>query len=225
MNLNIFRSMSYGVYVITTKDGERPVGCIANSTMQITSTPATLAVSMNHDNYTNECIEKTGYFAVSILSEGSDASIIGTFGFHSAREVDKFANVKYVEKQGMPVITDSCGYAICKVINKMETSTHTVFLGEVVDCDVFDQSRDAMTYAYYHKVVKGSSPKNAPTYLPEESKSDVPAADGNSTKEGTAQTGGKWVCSVCGYQYEGEELPEDYICPLCGQGADKFHKE
>ena len=104
MNTMIFRDMSYGVYVTTSMDGNRPVGCITNSIMQITSDPATIAVSVNHDNYTNSCIDKTGKFAFSILSEKSDPSIIGTFGFHSCRDTDKFSNVDYEMAAGLPVI-------------------------------------------------------------------------------------------------------------------------
>ena len=167
MNTNIFRKLSYGVYVISTWDNGRPTGCTANSAMQITSSPATIAVSVNHDNYTNHCIAETGKFAVSILSEESDPSIIGTFGFWSGKDTDKFDKVQYSVKDFMPVIDDSCGYIVCNVIDRMETATHTVFLGEVTGGEVF-AGREAMTYAYYHKVVKGKSPRNAPTYLPEE---------------------------------------------------------
>ncbi len=209
MNKNAFHKLSYGVYVVSTWDKGRPTGCTANSAMQITSTPATIAVSINHDNYTNECIAENGKFAVSILAEDSDPSIIGTFGFQTGRDVDKFSQVKYSVEDYMPVISDSCGYIVCQVIDKMETSTHTVFLGEVVGAELFG-SREAMTYAYYHKVVKGKSPKNAPTYLPEEE---------NESGAGAKR---RFKCSVCGYIYEGEELPEDYKCPICGMGADKF---
>lgn len=212
MNTSIFRNMSYGVYVVTTLDNNRPVGCVANSIMQITSSPATVAVSINHDNYTNSCITKTGTFAFSILSEKSDSSIIGTFGFQSSKDTDKFANVSYQLKQDLPVLTDSCGYVVCKVINTMETATHTVFLGEVVDADVLDTSVPAMTYAYYHNVIKGKSPKNAPTYLQEQE--SAPAE----------KTTGRWECQICGYIYEGDSLPPDYICPVCRQGADKFQR-
>ena len=90
MNTKVLRSLSYGVYITTTMDGQRPTGCITNSVMQITSSPATVAVSVNHDNYTNGCIEKNGFFAVSILTVDSDASLIGRFGFQSGRDVDKF---------------------------------------------------------------------------------------------------------------------------------------
>lgn len=214
MNPKVFRNLSYGVYVVSALDGERPTGCIANSTMQITSSPATIAVSMNHDNFTNSCIEKTGKFAVSILSEHSDPSIIGQFGFQSGKDVNKFDTVSYDIFDGLPVVTDSCGYITCKVIDKMETSTHTVFLGEVVEGDLF-KNDTAMTYAYYHQVVKGTSPKNAPTYIAEE---DAPSKEKEE----------KWVCTICGYVYDGEtpfeELPNDYQCPICKMPKSKFEK-
>lgn len=212
VDTNIFRSMSYGVYVVGTMDNERPTGCIANSIMQITSSPATIAISINHDNYTNGCIEKTGKFAFSILSQESDPSLIGNFGFQSGKEVDKFKDIPYELAEGVPVVKGSCGYVVCNVIQKMETATHTVFLGEVLDGNVYGSNSEAMTYAYYHKVVKGRSPKNAPTYLPEE---DEQKTEAKATK---------YVCQICGYIHEGETLPPDFICPTCKNGADKFKK-
>ena len=167
MNKHVFRNLSYGVYIISSMDGERPTGCTANSVMQVTSSPATIAVSINHDNYTNSCIDKTGAFAVSILSEASDSTLIGRFGFMSGRDMDKFEGVEHSVKEGLPVLQDACEYIVCKVIDRMETSTHTVFLGEVIDADM-QKDAPPMTYAYYHNVIKGKSPKNAPTYLPED---------------------------------------------------------
>lgn len=166
MNNNVFRNLSYGVYVVSTWDNGRATGCTANSAMQITSSPATIAVSINHDNYTNSCIKDTERFAVSILSEKSDAGIIGTFGFYTGKEKDKFEEVQHKIFANMPVVSDSCGYIVCKVINTVETSTHTIFIGEVIDGDV-NGTDTPMTYAYYHNVVKGRSPKNAPTYIEE----------------------------------------------------------
>ncbi|MCI9201124.1 MAG: flavin reductase [Lachnospiraceae bacterium] len=214
MDINIFRKMSYGVYIVSSLDGERPTGCIANSIMQITSSPATVAVSVNHDNYTNGCIEKTGKFAFSIMAEDSDAGLIGNFGFRSGKDVDKFEHVDYEMVQGIPVVKYTCGYVVCKVINKMETATHTVFLGEVIDAGSYNGMGDAMTYAYYHNVVKGKSPKNAPTYLPEN-------GDGNTVED---EKKAKYTCQVCGYVYKGNALPEDFKCPICGVGADRFVK-
>lgn len=166
MNKNAFRQLSYGVYVVSTWDKGRATGCTANSAMQITSEPATIAVSINHDNYTNQCIQDTGKFAVSILGENSDPGIIGTFGFKSGRDSNKFDEVKQELRECMPVVADACAYAVCEVVDKMETSTHTVFLGKVLDANILSAD-DPMTYAYYHKVIKGKSPKNAPTYIAE----------------------------------------------------------
>lgn len=210
INKNVFRNLSYGVYIVSTMDGDKPTGCVANSVMQITSTPATFAVSMNHDNYTNACIQKSGKFCISILAEQSNPGLIGIFGFQSGKDIQKFENVEKVEKEGLSVVSDSCGYIVCKVIDKMETNTHTVFLGEAIVADTMKDGTP-MTYAYYHNVVKGKSPKNAPTYVEEEVE---------ETKEG------KWICSVCGYEYKGElpfeEVPEEFVCPLCKQPKSKF---
>jgi len=167
---------------------------------------------MNHDNYTNGCIDKTGKFSFSILSQSSNPSLIGTFGFQSGKDADKFKEVDYEIAEGVPVVKDSCGYVVCKVLQKMETATHTVFLGEVIDAKVYEGGKEQMTYAYYHSVIKGKSPKNAPTYLPEE----------DTKTDGAKKV--KYVCQVCGYVYEGDELPKDFVCPVCKQGADKFKR-
>lgn len=212
MNPNAFRKLSYGVYVISSWDEGRPTGCTANSVMQITSEPATVAVSINHDNYTNGCISRSGRFAVSVLSETSDPSIIGTFGFQSGKTVNKFDSVEYEQKANLPVVKDSCAWIVCEVIDRMETATHTVFLGKVVDADE-QGAGEPMTYAYYHKVIRGKSPKNAPTYLPEDEKAQE----------------ARWVCSVCGYIYDGEtpfeQLPDSFVCPVCRQPKSAFVKK
>lgn len=166
MNQTALQKLSYGVYVISTWDNGRATGCTANSAMQITAEPATIAVSINHNNYTNECIQNTGKFAISVLGEQSEPGIIGGFGFRSGRDCNKFDDVKQVVKGYLPVVADACAYVVCDVIDKMETETHTVFLGKVVDADVLKDDAP-MTYAYYHNVIKGKSPKNAPTYIAE----------------------------------------------------------
>ncbi len=222
MDKNAFRQLSYGVYVVSTWDKGRAVGCIANSAMQITSEPATIAVSINHDNYTNRCMQETGKFALSILGEHSDPGIIGTFGFKSGKDHNKFEETEQTVRNYMPVAADACAYIVCEIIDKMETSTHTVFLGRVTDADILKPD-DAMTYAYYHNVIKGKSPKNAPTYLAEEAPADT-AAGAGSKASGKAT----YVCSICGYVYEGdtpfEELPEDFKCPVCQQPKSVFEK-
>lgn len=224
MDSKIFRSMSYGVYVAGTMDGDRPTGCIVNSVMQITSSPATVAISVNHDNYTNGCIAKSGLFSFSILAEDSDPGLIGGFGFRSGKDVNKFDGVDHEMAAGVPVVKDSCGYVVCRVINTMETATHTVFLGEVIDGVVYEGNRKPMTYAYYHQVVKGKSPKNAPTYLPEEEEKTQAAGQQEADPVKEEKVSSKWKCQICGYEHEGEELPEGFTCPWCKQGAENFHR-
>ena len=132
--------------------------------MQITAEPATVALSINHDNYTNQCIKDTKEFSVNILPEKINPLIIGTFGFRSARDIDKFANIKYKTINNLPVCEEACAYLICKLINTLETNTHTIFLASVEDCEILNDNAP-MSYAYYHNVIKGKSPKTAPTYV------------------------------------------------------------
>lgn len=212
MDKKVLRNLSYGVYVVTSKDNDRNVGCVANSVMQVTSNPMMVAVSINHDNYTNSCVKKSGKFVVSILKEDSDAKIIGEFGFKSSRDTDKFKNINYNMVDDLAVINDSCGYLICEVIDQMETNTHTVFLAEITNADGYTDD-NPMTYKYYHEKLKGTSPKNAPTYQEESKTEDV--------SEKKAQ---RWRCKICGYIYEGEELPSDFICPICGRPASEFER-
>ena len=210
MNTKVLRDLSYGVYMIATKDNDKIVGCIANSVMQITTNK--IAISINHDNYTNKCINDSGKFSISILSENCDPKIIGTFGYNSSKDIDKFKDINYKEYDDVPIIEDSCGYITCKLVNKMDTDTHTVFLGEIISCDKLNTDTP-MTYSYYHNNLKGKTPKNAPTYIEE--------ADNKDTK-----TKNIFVCSVCGYRYETEldELPDDFKCPICGKGKEYFKK-
>lgn len=166
MDKQVFRDMSYGVYITTSADNGRPVGCVSNSNTQITSSPATFSVSLNHDNYTTECIRRCGRFAFTILSEKSDPALIGRFGFFSSRDTDKFEGVEFERVSWVPVVKAGCGYVVCRVIGEMETSTHTIFLGEAIEAKKLSDE-PLMTYAYYHQVIRGKSPKNAPTYIAE----------------------------------------------------------
>ena len=210
MDKKVLRNLSYGVYAVTSRDKDKNVGCIANSIMQVTSNPSVIAVSINHDNYTNKVIKENNKFGVSILKETTDAKIIGTFGYKSSKDNDKFDGINFKEISEIPVLENTCGYMVCKVIDTMETSTHTIFLGEVIEADDYS-TENAMTYKYYHENLKGSSPKNAPTY----EETSISQVDKDSKKS-------KWKCSICGYIYEADELPDDFKCPLCGVGREYF---
>lgn len=165
MNNEVLKNLSYGVYVITSLCGDSPAGCIANSLIQVTYN--TIAVSIHHDNFTNKCIDNSKKFAVSILGVESSNKIIGNFGYHSCKDFDKFKDIKTNTIDGLQVIDEALGYIICDVVNKLETETHTIFLGKIIDGEM-QNSQIPMTYAYYHSVRKGVSPKNAPTYIKKE---------------------------------------------------------
>lgn len=203
MDITALFTLSYGVYAVSAFDeaNERHTGCIANSVMQITASPATLAVSLNHDNHTNAVIAKGGRFCVSVLSENTAPATIGSLGFRSGRDAAKYTDTPHTLHGGFAVPDGACAYIVCTVIDSMETDTHTVFLARIDDAENLSKN-PPMTYAYYHRVIKGKAPKNAPTYVEEKPKEQ------------------QWVCTVCGYVYDGdtpfEELPESYCCPLCG---------
>ena len=178
MDNTAFFNLSYGVYLCTTWDNGRPTGCVANSAMQITANPATIAVSINHENYTHKCIKDCGYFAMVVLAEDSDPKLIGKFGFMSGEKVNKFDGTPYSVRGKLPIPDGGLCYFVCKVINAMETATHTVFLGEVIEAENLRKGVP-MTYAYYHKVLKGKTSAKAPTYVADEPKEEV-----------------KYVCSI-----------------------------
>jgi len=204
--------MSYGLYIIGTRDGEKYAGCVVNTVTQATSSPVTLTVCINKDNYTNACIKKCKEFSVSILSENTAQGIIGIFGFSSGRDTDKFPKAAYgLTPSGLPYIKEgAAGYLQCKVIDCIDDYTHTIFIAEVQEAENISDA-PPMTYAYYHNVIKGKTPKNASTFV-------------NEPKE---EPGASYVCSVCGYVYPGgkeefERLPDDYRCPICRVAKSKF---
>jgi len=214
MDKTVLHKISYGLYVIGVPDGNRVSGCIVNTVFQITSA-GVIAISMNHNNYTHSLIEKEGRLAVSILSEQTPGSVIGALGFASGRDKDKFAGIAYELHDGLPIVKENaCGYLICDIVGKHETETHTVFFAEVKDAFA-GEKLPPMTYEYYHRVIKGSAPKNAPTYQEPEKKEIV--------KE---ESSVKYECSVCHYVYEGDINlePDDYVCPICGVGKEMFEK-
>ena len=213
MDKAIFK-LSYGMYVLgTTAEDLMPTGCIVNTAFQITSDPQTVAVSVNYNNFTNVCIKNTREFTLSVLSEMTDQSVIGRFGFASGRDTNKFDGIKYKTVMNhMPVLTENiCAWLHCQVENIVDVGTHAIFIGRVIDSEVLDSALVPMTYSYYRNVIKGVSPKNAPTFVaePEPSAEDV------------------YVCGVCGYEFKGdfENLPDDWVCPICKAPKSKFIKK
>jgi len=232
MNTSAFRKISYGLYVVTSGKERRFNGQIANTVFQVTSEPPTLAVSINKLNFTHEHIRESRRFAVSILGETTPMTMIGQFGFKCGRDINKFEGIGVrTGKTGVPVVVDhAVAFVETEVVGELDCGTHTIFLGQVVECDILDAEAEPMTYAYYHKVKGGKAPKNAPTYLKEES----------AQPEALAAKAARYTCTICGYVYdpregdpEGniepgtrfEDLPAGWVCPVCGAEKDKFVKE
>lgn len=207
-NKAVLWDLSYGVYVVSSMDNERPTGCIANCAVQLTHD--TIAVSLNHQNYTNDVIKQNEKFSISILSQKSNSNIISTFGFTSGKDTNKFENIKYKMIDDVPVVEDCVGYIILKTVNKLELETHTLFIGEIIDGDILSDDIP-MTYKYYHDTIKGRAPKNAPTYIEEEVK--------KTDKK-------RYKCKICGYIYEGDITLEDenYVCPICKKPKSFFEE-
>lgn len=238
MDINVFRDISYGLYIISTKYNERNVGCVINTLSQVTSENPIISVSINKNNYTNEAIKSSKKFGISIISEKINEEIIYKFGYNSSKDVDKFERYKYEEENGVPVITEGvCSYLICELIQVVDCETHDIFIARVVDTKKCSDEKE-MTYRYYHEVIKGKAPKNAPTYIKEdvegsnngeninqEGSGNKENSDKDNSKEGFA----KYRCIICGYIYDEEvekvkfeDLPSDWKCPRCGVGKENF---
>lgn len=230
MNHEAFYKITYGLYVVSSTDGSRSNGYIANTAFQVTSQPARFAIACNKDNYTCELIRQSQVFAISVLQQETKAEVIGLFGYKSGRTVDKFASVLHRTGQtGAPILLeDTLAWFECRVVQTIDVGTHMLFVGEAVDGDVLDNCHLPLTYAYYRDVKKGKAPKNAPTYI---DPAKVQAA------ESTPLPAAKYVCTVCGHVYdpaigepEGgipagtrfEDLPESWVCPICGAGKSDF---
>jgi flavin reductase (DIM6/NTAB) family NADH-FMN oxidoreductase RutF/rubredoxin len=231
MNKGAFYKLSYGLYVITSGVEGKFNGQIANTVFQVTSEPPTVAVSINKQNYTHECIRSSHRFAVSILEEATPMTMIGQFGFKCGRDIDKFSGIQVRKgKTGVPIVTNhAVAFIEAEVTGEMDCGTHTIFLGQVVECDILDAAAEPMTYAYYHKIKGGKSPKNAPTYQQEAPPQPAPSAE----------KAARYTCTVCGYIYDPEkgdpegkikpgtrfeDLPAEWVCPVCGAQKDKFEK-
>ena len=218
-------NLSYGLYVITSKNGDKINGQTANALIQVTAEPPAIAIGLNKKNLTNEYIKESKVFAVSILSQDTPLNIIGQFGFKSGRDINKFENINHKQgKTGAPIILDNTlAYLETKVIHEMDVGTHTIFVGEIVESEVLKDGKP-MTYAYYHQVKRGTTPKTAPTYQKEEIK---------------PSTSARHMCLICGYIYDQEkgdpdggiapgtpfeDISDTWTCPTCGASKDQFKK-
>ena len=196
---NAMFKLSYGLFVLTA-GGEKDNGCIINTVTQITDSPKRISIAVNKANYTHDLILKSGTFNVSILDTNADFALFTRFGFQSGRDADKFSGLDSIARSenGLIYLTKMCNAFLSgKVIQTLDYGTHTVFIADVTEAKLLENT-PSMTYAYYFEHVK-------------------PQPNNLTTPHG-------WVCKICGYVYEGDELPADYICPLCKHGAEDFER-
>ena len=231
MNPKAYYKLTYGLYIISSKSGDKMNGYIANTAFQVTAEPPQIAVSCHKDNLSSSIIKEAGLFSVSVLKQDVATKLIGTFGFKSGKNIDKFESVAYkTGSTGIPIVTADCvAWFECKVVQTVDLGSHILFIGEVVDNDLLDENQEPLTYAWYQTVKNGKAPKNAPTYQkpvePKEAKTD----------------GGfkKYECIVCNHIYDEAEgdaetgippgtrfddLPDDWVCPTCGAEKADFEE-
>ncbi len=218
MDLSVLYNLTYGLYVVGSYCDGRPVGCVVNTCFQITSENPSVAISLNKNNFTLEALRRNPRFSLSIVAEDTDPAIIGKFGFVSSKDVDKYTGFGYHTLEGAPVVEGRfCGRLVLDAFNFVDCDTHVLVLARLV---ATEKGRGTpMTYSYYHNVVKGKAPKNAPTYRREEEEKPAEEAPAASVE---ANNRHRYRCDICGFEIECEgELPADYVCPLCG--ADRSH--
>lgn len=202
MDKKAMYNLTYGLFVLTSCHDGKDSGCIINTAGQVTSEPNRISIAVNKGNFTHDLVEKSGVFNLSILGEDAGFETFKHFGFQSGRTVDKFAGYADCRRSenGLYYVTSGVnGYISAAVEQKVDLGTHTLFIASVTDLDVLSDV-PSVTYAYYQANIKP--------------KPEKPAASGKTV----------WRCTVCGYTYEGDELPADFICPLCKHPASDFEK-
>ena len=199
MNKKAMYNLSYGLFVLTAHQDGKDNGCIINTAGQVTSTPNRISIAVNKQNLTHDMIQATGKFNVSIISQAAEYELFQHFGFQSGRNVDKLDGWVYAQRAANGVVYLTKGvnsYISATVEQAIDLGSHTLFIAELEDAEVLS-GEPSCTYGYYQSDIK---PK--------------PQAQKKTT----------WVCTVCGYVYEGEELPDDFVCPLCKHGKEDFQK-
>ena len=204
MNKKAMYKLSYGLFVLTAREGAKDNGCIINTAIQAASTPNQISICVNKANYTHDMIMRTGAFTVSVISQKASFELFEHFGFQTGREVEKFADYAACARgeNGIYYVTEGTNaYISVKVAKTEDLGSHTMFIGEITDMEVLSED-ESVTYEYY---MHHNKPK--------------PQDTGN-TEDGQTI----WRCTICGYEFVGEELPDDFICPLCKHPASDFEK-
>lgn len=218
MDKEIFKSISYGMYFVSSKINEKLSGCVINTFCQINSKGPLISISLNKDNYTNKVIKENNKFSISVISNTTKKEVIAKFGYQSSKDINKFNDINYEIIDNLPVVLENvCGYFICEVVNIIDCNTHDIFIAKVTSSKKTNDNVP-MTYKYYHENLKGTSPKNAPTYIEDKYVTNVNESN-------------KYRCTLCGFIYDEakekvkfNDLPNDWKCPLCGATKDMFER-
>lgn len=220
INFETLFKVTYGLYIVCSGDKNKGNGFISNTVFQVTAEPPRFAACCNKNNYTAELIQKHNAFSVSVLDKDAKPTIFGTFGFKTGKDFDKMKgiNVRYGDT-GVPIVLDeSIAVLEFKLLQTVDAGTHLIFIGELQNADILDNSKEALTYTYYRQARKGVAPKNAPTYI-----------DKSKLEKKAEITYKKYKCPACGYIYdEGTEkikfkdLSDDWVCPVCGTEKSDF---
>ena len=221
INFEALFKISYGLYIVSSGDKKSGNGFISNTVFQVTAEPVKFAACWSKNNYTTKFISKTGAFAVSVLHKDTSPETFGRFGYKSGKDIDKLEGMKVIYGEtGVPIILNECiAYIECRVVQTVDVGTHLIFIGELVQSEITDDSKEPITYQYYRKVKKGVAPKNAPTYV-DKSKFEMIKQDSSKIK---------YKCGACGYIYDESkesigfaDLPDNWICPVCGSEKSDF---
>lgn len=219
-----FRSLSSGLYVISAHaEDDRNCACIVNTLLQVASEPAQLLVSINKENATASAVSNGMRFCASALSQEATMDLIGTFGFQTSYDIDKFAEIEHdFSESGSPFLTECTLTTFdVRVDTVLDVGTHYVFVGTVEDARVLAQG-EPLTYSYYHTVLRGKTPQKAASY------NDGDDSKGSSAKPPQDAEEGKvaWRCKICGHVVEGypDGLPEDFVCPICKMACSCFER-
>ena len=231
MNIEAFFKISYGLYAVCSKSGAKLNGYISNTVFQVTAEPARFAISCSKNNFTTGLIEESKAFSISVLEKETGPNILGTFGYRSGKDTEKFVDINYkTGLTGSPILlNNTIAWFDCRVINSFDMGSHMLIIGELADSELCMPDKEPLTYAYYREFKKGKAPKNAPTYIDESKKKEV-------TPETKAT---KYYCPACGYVYDPmvgdpdsgiapgipfEDIPGDWVCPTCGTEKADFVK-
>lgn len=204
MGSNAIHNLTYGLFVVTASLNGKDNGCITNTVAQVTTNPNRISLTVNKGNFTHDLIVNSGKFTASIISQKADFSLFKHFGFQSGRDVNKFdgfTDCKRAENGTLYITKGTNSYISATVCQTIDLGTHSLFIADVTETGVLNDTPSA-DYSYYHENIK---PK--------------PEAVGKTDDGQTV-----WRCVICGYEYVGEELPEDFICPLCKHPASDFEK-